>query len=533
MNHSSFERERIDSETALIDKAYDFQAKFIALHYLQSLTESHPEVINLKTISILRKVLIDSEFKHQTQAYFMYKEVANTLCSIVIHSDQLAYQALNTLRYLLRDTSGHPHRATAEALGSLPFSVHGPKINVRPVEETPEVGWRELCDHVGDVLDERVRFKGRSLVVPLPQQNQVLVIKLARSGESIEGLLKETLWMEYLREQSSSFPVRFNIPVPIRVKDSFVFRLSDLPVHAPAELNLHSDRCAVSFLADKDYFVYPNDSRRDKQLPDEEFKNVISRNAWLLGRLSSLGIVHSAPIPLFHNRVQRQRRRDQGLYEWPRAGRLDRWLESCLYPNLGITGVRDFEHLLSFEGKSKALYFHIGVHLMSLLLIAGSYFRNKDAERVGLGPEGEPVDARALFDKGLLEKLIVEVFQSYYRGFTLLEFDGEFPIDLDMLATRMIDEMGVDRHMEEFLRVADQRQMTDEEFCLFLKRRGVPVEEIRGFKRGEEDIVIYSGPHLGEFNSRISIPELIEAVGTMSSLCIAGRYCSTAFSKQN
>ena len=33
-----------------------------------------------------------------------------------------------------------------------------------------------------------------------------------------------------------------------------------------------------------------------------------------------------------------------------------------------------------------------------------------------------------------------------------------------------------------------------------------------------------SGPHLGEFNHDISLPELIEGVGTMSALCIAGKY---------
>ena len=45
-------------------------------------------------------------------------------------------------------------------------------------------------------------------------------------------------------------------------------------------------------------------------------------------------------------------------------------------------------------------------------------------------------------------------------------------------------------------------------------------------KRGEKDILITSGPHLGDFNRQISLPELIECVAAMSAVCIAGRFMS-------
>ena len=64
----------------------------------------------------------------------------------------------------------------------------------------------------------------------------------------------------------------------------------------------------------------------------------------------------------------------------------------------------------------------------------------------------------------------------------------------------MIEEIGVDRHMEEIFRAADQEEMTDKEFRGFLKNRGYSNEEIDNFQRGEKDIIIHSGPHLGEFN---------------------------------
>ncbi len=520
------ERDRILSEITLADKAYDFMAKFMAVYSLQSLTKTNPEVIKSDTISILEKVLIDSEFSHQIQAYFMYKEVASTLCSVIIHSKDLAAEALTTLKNLLALTNGHPHRATAEALGALPFTIRGPVIRYNGKKEIPCVMWKEICDQVNFDLIEPPQVVGRSLVASAGQRNQLLVIKLARAGESLESLYAEAFWMEYLQTQVGSFPIRFDVPKAIEIHGSHAFMLKEIPVKIPGSINVHPKGYAIGFLSDEDYFTYPNDTKEEKQLAKQEVKEVISRNAWLLGNLASVGIIHSAPVPLFHNRVQRYRRRDQGLYEWPRAGRLDRWLESCLHPNLGLTGLRDFEHLVSFKGASKNLYRYIGIHMLSMLLIAGSYFRNKESYRVGFDNCGNPVDARDLFDKKFLKELIHDIFCNYYNGFVGKPFEGKLPIDLDKLAGRMIDEMGIDSHMEEILRVTDQNEMTNEEFKAFLRGRGLSIEKIDSFQKGARDIVIHSGPHLGEFNHRISLPELIEAVGTMSSLCIAGRYCS-------
>ncbi|MFP5212984.1 MAG: SidJ-related pseudokinase, partial [Acidobacteriota bacterium] len=235
-----------------------------------------------------------------------------------------------------------------------------------------------------------------------------------------------------------------------------------------------------------------------------------------------------APIPLFHNRVQRQRRSDQGLYEWPRGGRLDRWLESCRFPNFGLTGLRDLEHLISLDGSNHRLYQHIGTHILSLLLVAASYFRNRNKDLVGLDAEGKPVDARHLFDAHLLHELATLILKGYYEGFTGREYTGKPPFDLESLTGRMIDEMGVDRHMEEILRTPDQQQMTDEELRAFLAERGVSRPE--EYERGVADIVIHTGPHLGGFNQRISLPEAIEFVASTSALCVAGKFLGERYS---
>ena len=97
--------------------------------------------------------------------------------------------------------------------------------------------------------------------------------------------------------------------------------------------------------------------------------------------------------------------------------------------------------------------------------------------------------------------------------------------DLDHLAGRMIEEMGVDRHMEEILRAPDQARMPDADFRDFLKERGYSDRQREPIIKGEADLVILTGPHLGDFNSTISLPELTLATETVAGLCMAGRFC--------
>ena len=526
MNDTALKRQKKQSENELIDESYDFSAKYLAVWHLRHLIETSPDVIDPGTISILRNCLKDSIITRQTQAYFMYKQIAGALSSVIIHAEPLADQALSALISLLASTSGYSHRAVAEALGDLPFSINGPGISRRSNDTAPDITFHEMLNQTSISISYPPALIGRSLVAVINQEKKLLVIKLARINEDPEMLYKEPLWMHHLRSRHYSFPVRFNIPKPVKIHGSYSFRLHQIPVNIPRSIGLHQEHYAIGFIADKDYFAYPNDTIKARQLSFQKLREVLSGNAWLLGKLSSAGIIHSAPIPLFHNRVQRRRRKDQGLYEWRRAGRLDRWLESCSYPNLGLTGIRDFEHLISFKGMSSNLYNHIGVHILSLLLITGSYFRNKDRSRVGINRHGEPVDARDLFDKQFLKELLNDIFHSYFHGFVGKKFKGKIPVDLEKLSCRMIEEMGVDRYMEESLRVADQLEITDDEFADYLKEKGYSQTEIENLKKGEKDIDIESGPHLGEFNHGISLPEIIEAVETISALSIAGRYLS-------
>jgi len=534
MNARDVERERTTLENALKAKGIGFTATYLAVRDLQELIRTHPEIIRSETIQALDGVLKNSRFSCETQSFFLYKEAADALTSIIVHTiaEPLAEEAISALKNVLGTAAGDSQRAAANALGGLPVSIRGPQVSQKTIEDIPRVRWQEILEEKGITNSRAPDLIGRSLVVPVHEKNRLLVVKLARTQHSLQHICREAGWMEHLCSGGYSFPVRFNIPVAIKIQGSYVFRLENTPLRMPEGTDLHSEGYAIGFIAHKDYFAYANDHRTERRLTTEEFREVIFRNAWLLGKLTLLGIVHSAPIPLFHNRVQRGRRADQGLYEWPRGGRLDRWLDSCCYPNVGITGIRDFEHLIVFKGLSQTLYRHIGTHIFSLLLVVGSYFRHKDRGRVGLDGQGNPMDARDLFDKEFLKVLVQGISLSYYHGFVGTEFTGKVPLDFDKLSSRMIDEMGVDRHMEEILRVVDQKQMSDEEFRKFLGKRGYSENQIKGFKKGVQDITIYTGPHLGGFNERISLPELIESVGAISALCIAGRYWRENFSEK-
>ena len=43
--------------------------------------------------------------------------------------------------------------------------------------------------------------------------------------------------------------------------------------------------------------------------------------------------------------------------------------------------------------------------------------------------------------------------------------------------------------------------------------------------KGQRDIVLMTGPHLGGFNQPISLPELIDFAAAGAARCVAGRFC--------
>jgi hypothetical protein len=522
----------------------DFQAAYLAVRRLADITRQRPAEVTPDSVAALAGLLAQAPHASQTQARFLYRDAAAVLLELCRNAPdrELAARAFFGVETALA-RSGKPRMAAADAVGELPLAVSGPQV-ADPEGACPapdpatvrDISWMELL-HLADAHGEGEAddapgcdgraipaLAGRTLIMPLSGAGRVAAVKFVRRGEDASGLAREAAWMEHLAAERD-MPAPFHVPRPLRVAGQAVFRVADAPLaRAGLDPDSLAGGLAMAYVARADYFRYPNEHGPHGGLGGRELLAVLGQNALLFGWLSARGIVHTAPIPLFHNRVQRERRSDEGLYDWRRMGRLDQWLASTRFPNFGPSGLRDFEHFVSHAGPTGPLFKCMGDHLLGLLLVTGSYFRFKEPARVGLSRDGRPTDARELFDPALLAEALTTIYGAYYEGFTGRAPSGALPFDRDGLAARLIDEMGVDRHMVEMLRVADQEGMSDAAFVEFLARRGMPRQEALGLRRGAADVAIPTGPHLGEFNGRISAPELIEFTACAAASCVAGRY---------
>ncbi len=522
----NLEKERIAEETGLLEKRGDFAATYMSVSNLQYIIGKQPDSVTPTTIEALLSVLEGAEHATQRQVFFLYRKAARAIGVIMetTRCSKILNEARRALFHILSTKKGYVLRAAAEALGSIGLDIRGPHFPMNSLERIPTLTWTSLLLQANFTADGALTWKGRNLVASSADGSCLLVVKISRTPTQLEMLNTEGEWMALLRERRT-LPPRHHIPRPIALGDQYIFKIHRLPTPAPDGIPTDQGCYGMAFISHGDYFRYPNEKNGNGSLSRADFLDTMGGSAWLLGHLAASGIIHTAPIPLFHNRVQRERRTDRGLYEWPRGGRLDQWLTSCRYPNIGKTGLRDFEHFISFSGSPRKLYEHIGSHIFSLLLVVGSYFRNLSPERMGFDAHGNPVDARDLFDPEMMAEAVRRIFFDYYNGFTGLEFQGTLPCDLYGFTQRLIEEMGVDRHMEEVLRVAEQTVMSTEVFWDFLAARGFRAEQIARLEKGRQDIVILTGPHLGGFNQRISLPELNEFTAAAAALCIADRHC--------
>jgi hypothetical protein len=510
---------------------HDFSGAYMAVGLRLLQAEQRPETLTPDTVAALTELLLDPRrFASARQRFFLLKQAALTLATVYTAKParaQAASLAHQGLRQALTTGQGPALRAAAWALGSLPVNVPSLRLAeplVEPASKPPRWDCQALLELAGIGKAARPYFMGRTLILPCSSSDALVAVKLARSAADAPLLAREAYWLRHLADRPELKPADAHIPKLLAVNGGSLFRLRQLPIAPNGKGSLHPGLLAFAFRTRSDYFSYPNDTRPDHRPTSTALLSIMARNARQMGLLTGSGILHTAPIPLFHNRIQRHRRDDQGRYQWYRSGRLDRWLTSCTFPNMGVSGLRDFEHLVPHSGNSLALFREIGSHFLSLLLVAGAYFRNADPARVGYDPWGGPVDARDLFDRHLLERLVRTIFSNYYQGFTGREAKPSPCPDIERLCERMIAEMGRDRYMVETLRSVDQKEMDLENFLSFLREGGMSEEEIAQQKKGACDIELASGPHLGNFNRQISLPELTDAVGVMAAICMDGRY---------
>ncbi|MCP4114933.1 MAG: SidJ-related pseudokinase [Desulfobacteraceae bacterium] len=510
-----------DEEARLLNQELGFSASYMAIKTLNLRVERSPQRVTDRTVGALVSVIESKRFDTRKQALFLFRESAETLVAILTSvKGSPGSMVIPALQKILVTSMGHRHRAVGEALGSLPLS-----IRTQVIPETGNTGscalpFQEILDRLDIDRKTELTWRGRSLTAPA-RNGRTGVIKFVKTGEDPFALTNETGWMDFF-ESGPDLPLtECDIPSPVKKDGISLFTITDIPRTIRLPDNLHPERFAIVFSAAKAYYEYPNEPLHAAATLD--LSEVLGRNARLLGTTAAMGIVHTAVIPLFHNRVQQDRREDGGIYEWERSGRLDRWLESCRHPNFATSGLRDFEHFASIQ-HIKRLHHHIGSHLLSLILVAGSFFRNRCPEKQGKDSRGNPVDTRQLFDPALFEEAIACSVNAYYLAFTGIEIPPAFTRPPAGFVDALIDEMGVDRHMEEILRVDDQNRMDPDQFERFLLERGLTRKEIARYEKGKAEITLDTGPHLGGFNQGISVPQLIDYIFTCASLMVCGRY---------
>jgi hypothetical protein len=300
------------------------------------------------------------------------------------------------------------------------------------------------ADHV-----ERI---GRTLIAPIDEG--FLAIKLCVHYGDDERLLFEAQMQKYLR----GIALSSTLPCPL----GGLFRIEGLPLRELEDLKL-KDPLAICYVANRDYLTYLN----DPLLSVNDLKKSLLFCARDLARLTRMGLIHTSLIPLFHKK--RQTSLKNITYCWHRkvAGRLEKWLDSCRYPNLRLSGIADLEHIeLHQEISTQELQFHMGGHLFSISLVLGSYFMHR----------GE-------FDQKAISSIMRNCFCEYHCALTTMPPRLDEVIDWDELAFRMVEEMGINRYS------SNDR-----------KDRG--------------------GPHLGIPRGPFPIPELIKAIHVTSIFAV-------------
>lgn len=521
MSHAPPSSARIREEQLLIHHRLDFSAAYMGVKYIREHAVDYPFTITRHTRDALFAVFENARFKKAKQAFFLYHEAACTLVELAgTMENDISRAIVPDLLSLLMTSTGNLLRALSQGLGRLADNHRAQNVPTISDNTIPlEINFACLAGKFKtpgekSSADGEWVWKGRSLI--FRTDTTILgVIKFATSRDNVSEICQEAGWMEWFSQDNLDSKIL--VPEPIRIQGSYLFRITDeQPEGAPPRI---CGQICIAFIPCPGYYEYPNAKGADQT----NIKSSFFKSAFALGTLSSLGLYHTALIPLFHNRVQQNRRNDNGRYLWEHAGRLDQWLDSSRFPNFAASGLRDFEHI-AWQAKPLDLAHYTGEYLLSFIMVAGSCFRNKAPHRRGTDNSRPYVDTRDLFCPDLFESLLNGVCEHYFKGLTRCDSFDPAPFNVPALVQHLIEKMGKDDHMQEVLRVQDQLSMDDDQFKQFLTERGVTRVPVKG----KEEITLFTGPHLGDFNQAISIPELIEFLFKFSAFCV-----STCFLKKH
>ncbi len=502
-----------------LKKESDFSSLFLIIKNIASDGFYNKSFESESFIKDISKLIQSKKHENQSKSFFLYREIADILVQILTISKhrEIKKACSDELLKNIRIASGDKLRAIGASCATLPLNINHSPL---PAFENG-VTKISLEDFLSKYkVINKIKWLGRCLLYK--SYDKIIVLKFAKKNDSVESLLKETFWMKFLNANIEN--PDFIVPIPIEIGSNYLLSIKDIEIETDFEI--HEDNIAIAFETTENYYVYPNENANG--MDETIFQNIVHQNSKLLGKLSGIGLIHTALIPLFHNRVQSNRREDDGLYLWEKGGRLDSWLSSCKYPNFGKSGLRDFEHIEIFKN-SNNLYREIGNHFLSFILVIGSFFRNigrkgmEKSNKLGAyGVKDERADCRDLFDIELFKNIINKIFKLYFENFTGVK-GSKLNVE-NSFVEKLVVEMGYDKNMDEIIRVVDQKELSQEEFTSMLLCKGLKTEDISKIKKDDKDIVLRTGPHLGSFNGKISVPELTDYLVKASSLCMVGKY---------
>ena len=486
----------------------------MAVQYLRDHIQSAPASITDETFTALATLGDSNRFNGKKQALFLYRLTFDAMVALALVKTPIEpTRVFDWLKSLLLKSHGPKKRAASQALGDLPLKFFPPGDSLDRIPALP-TGFKALMAAFGNPCPQDIHWKGRSLCFTI-SPGLLGTLKFATSPANVPDLLKEIHWLKYLGAHPPC--PNFKLPRALDLNGCSLFHIQDIPPALATRGVIEFP--AIGFTCTPDYYAYPNEPSH--VLSQTQTLDLFGENAQKLGALTARGIIHTALIPLFHNRVQQNRRNDNGEYLWELGGRLDQWLNSCKFPNFAASGIRDFEHILCLQN-GKKLHHFIGEHLLGFILVIGSYFRARAPERVGRDRDGAAVDTRHHFDADLMARLIQGVVEGYCMGLNQSCPPSLAQLPYRDLCSELIEKMGMDEFMEEILRVRDQEEMSRLEFNAFLEERGVASPS--AFEKGIAEIELITGPHLGGFNQPISTPGLIEFLFQATAILVLEHY---------
>jgi len=304
-----------------------------------------------------------------------------------------------------------------------------------------------------DTIDDLVQLKlssgirsfkeaGRSLIITT-EDDRKLVIKFLvdRPGLDAESRRPENLendarWMDYLRQNDPALSLESCFPEPLVFNNKrHIFAIRKMSLKGElltclGKVHLDPDTkyYAISYLPADSYLVYSN----DEELEEKEFRRAALVNISDMAHLASYGIVHSEPINLYHNIGTRQK---YNILISGGPGRVDKWLLATEYPNMRLSGIADFEHLLAV-GTIGGLHEAISNELFAWVLVAASYYRIKCL------PEINGKELFRSFVRGLLKEGL-NLYYSIFAGNPSSELD--LCMDWEKVAGEMTDHMMTDK----------------------------------------------------------------------------------------